>query len=163
MKFYIKQKVFTLKDQFDIMDETGKPVFKVAGKMFSISNKLQLQNLNGSIILHAQKKVLSFLPKYTLYSPHDEVVATIERKFGLKPKFLVQAGTDELRVEGSFFAHSFQVFDENRMLASIQKKLISFGDSYEIDIDDINNTELYLFIVIVLDQIIHEQQNRTHN
>ncbi|QMS84493.1 LURP-one-related/scramblase family protein [Candidatus Xianfuyuplasma coldseepsis] len=163
MKFYIKQKVFTLKDQFSIMDESGNPIYNVQGKMFSFSNKLQLQNPNGSVVLHAKKQVFRFLPKYFLYDPHDEEVATIERKFGLRPKFEIQAGVDNLRVEGSFFAHSFQIYKDDLIVASIQKKLISWGDSYEIDINDINNTELYLFIVIVLDQIIHEQQRRRHN
>ena len=160
MKFYIKQKVFTLKDQFSILDASGNPVYNVVGKMFSLSNKLQLQNLNGSVVLHAKKQVLRFLPKYFIYTPHDEEIATVTRKFGLRPKFEVEAGTDSLRVEGSFFAHSFQIFKDDVIVASITKKVISWGDSYEIDIDDINNTEIYLFIVIVLDQIIHEAENR---
>ena len=44
---------------------------------------------------------------------------------------------------------------------SKQKKVISWGDTYEINILDELNTELYLFIVIIIDQIIHEQRNKS--
>lgn len=160
MKFYIKQKVFSLKDQFSILNEMQQNVYQVQGKMLSISNKMDLMQPDGTVILHAHKKVFSFMPKYFIETPHGEELATVQRKFGLRPKFLVTVGDDELSVEGSLFAHSFHIMDDNQTVASIQKKVISWGDAYELDIPDDRRTVLLLFIVIIIDQVIHEQQNR---
>ena len=160
MKFYVKQKVFSLKDQFTILDAQQNTVYQVQGKMFSISNKLDLMNPDGSVVLRAHRKVMSFMPKYFVHTPHDEELAIVQRKFGLKPKFIVTVGDEELVVEGSLFAHSFQVMDSSQIVASISKKVISWGDTYEIDIIDERRLELLLFIVIIIDQVIHEQQNR---
>ena len=107
MKFYIKQKVFSLKDQFTILDASQNTIYLVQGKMFSISNKLDLMNPNGSVVLQAHRKVLSLLPKYFIHTPHDEELATVERQFGLRPKFQVTIGEETLSVSGSLFAHSF--------------------------------------------------------
>lgn len=163
MKFYIKQKVFSLKDQFTIMDASQNILYKVEGKMFSLSNKMELLNPNGSVVLKAHKKVLSLLPKYFITDPHDEELAIVQRKFGLRPKFEVTMGHQELSVDGSFFAHSFSVLNDAGVVASIEKKLISWGDTYEINVNSEQHLELLLFIVIIIDQVIHEQKNRNHN
>jgi len=159
MKFYIKQKVFSLKDNFKVMNESGKEVYQVHGKFFSIHNKLELLNIDGSQVYNAQRKVLSIFPKYTLFTPHGDNVAFVQRKFGIKPKFQVEVGNREYKVEGSFFAFSFGIFDGDQEVASIQKKVISWGDAYEIEISSGLDTELFLFLVIIIDQVLHEKKN----
>lgn len=161
MRFYIKQKVFSLKDRFRIMDETQQELYSVEGKFISIQNKLALNNMDGSQVLNAKRKMFALFPRYDIFTPHSEHLATIQKKFALRPKFSVYVGNEELQVEGSFFGHSFGVLRNGTEVASIQKKVISWGDTYEINILDELNTELYLFIVIIIDQIIHEQKNKS--
>lgn len=163
MKFYIKQKVFSLKDQFNVLDENQNQVYQVQGKMFSISNKLELLQPDGTLVYHSKKKIFSIMPKYFIFTPNDDEVATVQRKIAIKPKFEVVVENQELEVRGSLFAHSFQVYDDDRIVATIEKKIISWGDTYEIDILDERRIELMLFIVIIIDQVIHEQENRRHN
>ena len=163
MKYYIKQKVFSLRDKFRIMDETQKELYSVEGKFISIQNKLQLLHMNGSQALNAQKKLFKIMSRYDIFTPHNDHLATVQRKFSFRPKFLVTVGNEELQVEGSFFAHSFGIFRDGQEVASIEKKYISWGDTYEIDIQDDLNKELYLFIVIIIDQIIHEAETKRNN
>lgn len=163
MRFYIKQKVFSFKDKFRIMDEAQNELYSVEGKFISIQNKLQLLNVDGSQILNAKKKLFRLFPCYDIFTPHNEHLATIQKKFALRPKFMVQVGNEVLQVEGSFFGHSFGVIRNGQEVASIQKKYISWGDTYEINVLDELNKELYLFIVIIIDQVIHEQKSRSYN
>lgn len=163
MKYYIKQKVFSLRDKFAIKDYSQNDVFQVQGKFMSISNKLELLNMDGSQVLNSKKQLFRFLPLYNVYSNHDEHLATIKKKFSFKPKFEVTVGNEEYEVEGSIFAHSFFIKHNDREVASISKKVFSFGDSYEIDITEETQKELFLFIVIIIDQVIHEgQKNKIH-
>ena len=160
MKFYIKQKVFTLKDKFNITDENQNLLYQVKGKFMSITNKLELQNTNGDTLMRSHRKVFTFMPKYYIYDKHNQEVATIKRLFALRPKFYLSVLRKDLMVEGSLFAHSFTISDDEKVLASITKKIISWGDTYEIDIAEEENVELFLFVVIVLDQVIHERRHR---
>ena len=149
-----------MKDKFFIRDEQQNEVYQVQGKFMSITNKLELQNLDGDIILKSNRKVFTLFPTYYIYDRNEELLVTIKKKFSIRPKFTIIKGHKELEVEGSFFAHSFQVIDGTNVLASISKKVFSFGDSYEIIINEESEKEVFLFLVIIIDQVIHEQQKR---
>ncbi|MDC0558958.1 hypothetical protein OAO42_00950, partial [Candidatus Izimaplasma bacterium] len=55
---------------------------------------------------------------------------------------------------------SFGVIKDGNEVATISKKVMSFGDNYQIEILDERNKELYLFLVIIIDQVIHENQKK---
>jgi uncharacterized protein YxjI len=158
MKFYIKQKVFTLKDKFKITDESQSPLYEVKGKFMSITNKLELLDLSENVLYRSNRKVLTLLAKYFIYNQSGEEVAMIKRKFSLRPKFDLSILGKEMELEGSLFAHSFNIIHNGQSVAAIRKKIISWGDAYEIEIYDNKDIELYLFVIIILDQVIHEKK-----
>jgi len=161
MKFYIKQKVFSFKDQFRIMDETQNVLYEIKGKFMSIKNKLELTNQQGEMLLRSERKVLTLMPKYYIFDARDQEIALIKRIFGFKPRFDLNILNRDYFVDGSLFGHSFGIYDDNKnLVASISKKIISWGDTYEIDIQDEENVELFLFVVIIIDQVVHEKRNR---
>lgn len=163
MKFYIKQKVFSLKDNFDVFDEQQNPVYKVSGKFFSMKNKMELSNLNGDVLLSSEKKVFSFRPTYFIFDQHGTQIAKVKQKFSLRPKFEVNIYNQAAEISGNFFQRTFDVNVPGGVAASIRKKVFSFGDSYEIEINDTENTEIYLYLVIVIDQVLHERENKGNN
>lgn len=163
MKYYIKQKVFSLKDKFNVTDENENLKYQVQGKMFSLHNKMQLLDLNGDVLFSSSKKLLRLLPKYFIFDKGGAEVATIVRKFSVRPKFDLSILRKEQMVDGSLFAHSFNIIDGGHVVASIKKKIISWGDTYEIEIYEEENIELYLFVVIILDQVIHEGKKSVAN
>ncbi len=156
MIYYIKQKVFSVKDKFDVYDQNQELEYQFRGKLMSLSNKLELLDTSGEVILSAHKKLISFMPKYFVYDLFNDEVAVIKKLLAIPAKFSITALDKEYHVSGSLFAHSFTVSDSTGVVASIEKKLISWGDTYEIDIADEENAELFLFLVIVIDQIMHE-------
>lgn len=159
MQYFIKQKVFSFKDKFNITNEAQETLYQVEGKVFSIKNKLSLFNPTGDVVLEASKKLFQFLPKYTITTPDGQELAKVHKRFTLlRHKFSVFAGNQELIVTGNIIGHNFEIEKEGQFVASIKKKLFSFGDSYVIDIRDEVNQELYLFIVIIIDQILEEAE-----
>jgi uncharacterized protein YxjI len=159
MKFYIKQKVFSFKDKFNITDENQNLKYQVKGKFMSIQNKLEMLDDKEEVLFTSKKKLLRLFPKYLIFNPGEQEVASIVKKFSLRPKFDLSILNKEQTVDGSLFAHSFNINDNGRVVASISKKIISWGDTYEIEIFEEENVELYLFVVIILDQVIHERKN----
>ncbi len=157
MRYYIKQKVFSIGDKFDIFDENQNPVYHVEGKFFSISNKLRFLDVNDGEILNAKRKILSFFPTYYMYDESGTEVAMIRKKISfLGSKFVFNFKGKPMMITGNLFAHDFSIEDEGMSIVSVQKKYISWGDTYEINIDESHDTELFLFAVVILDQILHE-------
>jgi len=158
MKYYIKQKVFSFTSQFDIYDEHQHPAYKVSGHFMSLSNQLELLNSRGEMILQASKKIFTFLPLYTIYSSHGEPLATMKKLFSLHPNFVINFNRNEYQVSGDFFAHSYEISDGRNTVAYISKKYLTWGDTYEIDILDTDNLEVWLFTVIVIDQVLFQNK-----
>lgn len=163
MKFYIKQKVFSARNKFTIWNEREEEAYKVEGKMFSLKNYLELRRLDDSVIFSTEKKILSFLPKYTVFDVTGQEVAKVYKKFAFRPRFDVFHGQKKYHIEGSVFAHSFGITDGQNTVAEIKKKVFKIRDSYEIEIMAEEDKELFLFLVIMIDQILHEGKSGGHS
>ena len=161
MKFYVKQKLFSARNKFTIFNENEEEAYKVEGKMFSFKNYLELRRMDDSVVYSTQKKLMSFLPKYTVYDTVGEEVAKIFKKFAFRPRFDVFTGDERFYIEGSVFAHSFGITNGEQTVAEIKKKVFKLTDSYEIEIFEEKESELFLFIVIMIDQILHEGKNNS--
>ena len=49
-RYQIREKIFSLGDNFKIKDESGQDVFTVRSKLFSVGDKLVLEDMNGKYI-----------------------------------------------------------------------------------------------------------------
>lgn len=159
MRYYIKQHLFKLGEQFSIFNSQQEEVFFVKGRLFDWKNRIDLMDLHGNTILYTEKtSVFSFMPEYKIYSPNGQSHASIQMKFSfMRYRFNGYEGRNQLAIEGEVFSRHFSVYKNGQMAASIQKEF-SWGDSYVIDIMDEETDLLYLFIVLVIDQIIDAAQ-----
>ena len=64
MKLVLKEKVFTLKERFNVTDEQEQPLYSVEGKFFSWGHQLDIEDASGAHVAHIQQKVLALLPRY---------------------------------------------------------------------------------------------------
>lgn len=159
MKFYIKQKVFSFKNDFNIFDEHEQIKYRVHGKYFSLLNKLVLKDDHEHVLYKTQKEFFRIMSKYIICDNQRQKVASVQRHLSFTPHYSILYKDRHLNVKGSFFAHQFSITDGDLELASIQKKYLAWGDTYEIDIRDHQDIELLLFIVIIIDQTIHENKH----
>jgi uncharacterized protein YxjI len=163
MKFYVKQKLFSAKNKFTIFNENEEEAYKVEGKLFSLQNYLELRRMDDSVVYSTQKKILSLMPKYTIFDAVGKEVGKVFKKFSFRPRFDVFTEDERFYIEGSVFAHSFGITNGEQTVAEIKKKVFKLTDSYEIEIFEDKDVELFLFIVIMIDQILHEGRNNSYN
>ena len=149
MKLYAKQKVFTLKDKFRFFNELDEDVFFVEGKFWSWTKELHMTDPAGTELAVIKEKFLTFLPKFFVYI-NDQQVATISKKFTfLRAKYEIDCkGWD---IDGDFWDHNYSITDGGNTVASVRKKWLSWGDSYEIDITDPDDALLVAAIVLCID------------
>ena len=156
MRYIIKEKVFTFADRFNIEDQYGSPQFEVVGKIFSLGNKLNIYDLNGKELIYIEQKVFRFLPEYDIYR-EGNLIGKIKKEFTFfKPKFYIESTYGNLTIDGDVFHHNFNILRDGKPIAWINKKWISFSDTYSVDISDEEDQSFVLSIVIVLDQIFYD-------
>lgn len=152
MKFYVKQKIFSLNDKYEIFDEGGVVKYYVDGALFSIGSKFKMFDSNDNLLYEIHQKVLSFLPKYILLKDGNEI-ASIKKNLTLfRDNYTIeQLGWN---ITGDLWAHNYEIVCNGNIIASIKKEWFSFGDAYEFEINNANDVELVLAVIIMIDKML---------
>ena len=158
MKFYIREKIFSIGDSFSIKDVSGNDVFNVEEKIFSFGNKLRIYDMNNNEIVYIEQKLFKLLPEYNIYLSGN-YAAKVKKEFTLfSNKFHIESNMGNYEIEGDFFAHDFSIVKNGSIVAQINKKWLSWGDTYEIVINEEENYAFTLAMVIVIDQVLHDNK-----
>lgn len=162
MRYQIRQKIFSFGDNFVIRGENEEPRFIIKGKVLSFGDKLSLQDLNENELFYIEQKVFTFLPEYHIFQNGTEV-AMVKKEFTFfKPRFIIDSQYGNYEMEGDIFGYDFQITKGGRTVAYVSKKWFSFSDTYGVDIDDYENQAFLLSLVIVIDQVIHDENRNNH-
>lgn len=155
MKLYMKQKVFSLRDRFYIKDEFGNDRYYVEGEFFTIGRKLHLYDINGNELAFIQQKVLTFLPRFFVYMNGREVAEIVKEFTFLKPKYTINGlGWN---VDGDFWSHDYCVEKNGRNVASVHKAWFTWGDSYELNLNNPEDEVLTLAVVLAIDAVLYDE------
>jgi len=162
--FYMKQKVFSFRDRYKILDSEQNVIYHCEGKFFSISKKMKfIENSSEEVLYNFRRKILSILAKYYLTDVDGNEVAVVKRKFSFpRPKVEIESSKGNITLEGDYFAHNFTLLENGVELANVTKKWISWGDSYVISIIDESKTNFLLAIIILIDSIFHDNKNQNN-
>lgn len=157
MKLYMKQRVFSWTDRFDIADEYGASRYYVEGELFSWGKKLHIYNNMGQEVAFIGQKVMSWLPRYSV-EINGVVVATIVKDFTFfSPSYHVEGLPWEM--DGDFWAHDYVMYEGQHEIMRLSKAWFTWGDSYEIDIHDPQNEILCLSVALAVDCAVAQAQN----
>jgi len=157
MNFYLKQHVFTFGDQFTVYDRNENPRFLVEGEVFSFGKKLHIYDPAGNELVYIEQKVFSFMPKYYIYR-NERVVAEVVKEFTFFKQEYTINGLG-WHVSGDVFDHEYSLDDGTRTVATVSKQWFTWGDTYEISIDDSVEPILALAVVLVIDACLESKND----
>ena len=146
MRLYMKQKMISITQGFNIMDENGSPVFKVKGELLTIGRKLHLLDLEGNELAFIRQKLLTILPKMYIYQNGQEIAIVKRELTLLRPRFVIE-GLDWV-IQGDYLAHDYSILVGNHPICRIHKVWLALGDCFEIDVDE--SVDLIPVIAVIL-------------
>ena len=149
MKLYIKEKVFSWKDKFWVKDENGNDKYLVEGEMISFGKKLHVYDVDGNEVAFIREHMWSVLPAYRVFC-NNQQVAEIKKKFTmLLPKYTIEGLNWE--VKGKVNVHRYEIIQGERTIVSINKKWMTWADTYELDIANGEDEIIALAVVLAID------------
>ncbi len=157
MNLYIKQHVFSWRDRFAIMDESGRDKYTAEGQLFSWGKKLHVYDMSGREVIYIQQKVMSWKPRYHIFVGERQIAELVKEFTFFKPRYTV-AGLD-WEVEGDFWAHEYVVSRGDCAVVTLSKKWFTWGDSYVLDIPDERNELPALAVMLAIDCAVAQQQS----
>lgn len=150
MKLLIKQRVFSWSETYDVYDEEQNSKYFVKGKVFSMNRQIYVYDTKtkeelGSI----QQKMFTMMPQFEVCKD-NRVYGTIKKKVSMfHPKY--ELDYNGWYVEGDTFGWNYEVYKEDMLIFRITKKLLEWGDTYELDIQNEEDEFFALLLVIAID------------
>ncbi|WHA09028.1 LURP-one-related family protein [Enterococcus montenegrensis] len=148
-KLYIKQKVFSIGEKFNVTDADQEPLYHVQGSFLKIPKQFTIFDRNDHVIGEITKKVLALLPQFTVMID-DEAAIVIKKELTLfKARYHIEA--DGISVQGNWWDMDFEVVKDGLQIAVINKRWVSWGDTYEVTVFDERYEKLIVALVVAID------------
>jgi uncharacterized protein YxjI len=159
MRYQVREKIFRLGEDNDILNEAGQPALQVDGKVLSLHGLMLVNDLAGTEVGRVSRKLVALRATYEI-TLAGGVSAEVHQRFTgpFHPKWnLSVSGGAELEIGGNFAGHDFTITENGQTIATISKAWISLADSYGVDIVAGQNDLLLLCSVLALEA----EQDRT--
>ncbi len=149
MKLLFKQRLFSWFDSYDIYNQNGDVIYTVKGQL-SFGHCLNIYDAVGNQIGTVKEKILTFLPKFEIYT-ENRYLGCISKEFSFfKPRFNIDY--NGWQTEGDFFEWDYRITDERgTLIATVSKELFNFTDTYSLDIVEPQNALGVLLLVLAID------------
>ena len=155
MRLFIRQRIFSWTDSYDIYDENGNARYEVRGAFFSLGHQIHVYDKNapeGSCeVGWIRQKLFTLMPTFEIIL-NGQVCGTIRKEFTLlRPRYHVDfQGWD---VTGNLMGWDYQVVQNDRPVLTISKELFRFTDAYVLDYANAADEIPALLLVLAIDAV----------
>jgi uncharacterized protein YxjI len=158
MRYHLKERFLTIKDDFVVRNDQNDIVFDVKGSFLRIGDYLRIYDRNtGEEIFSIKEKVFSYEKQYMFYQNSSEI-ATIRRK--KNPDFVNNffeidcANGTVLQLHGNFQEWDFEIVDQYaHVYGHISREFAFLSDHYTVDIPDGIDAPFVIATAVVLDEM----------
>ena len=160
MRYMVRERLFRLGEDNDILDEAGNPVYQVDGKALSLHNLMIVNDLQGNQLAQVSRKLVSLMATYEV-SFAAGGGAEVHQRFSspLHPKWTIAVENGPtLEMTGNLLGHDFRITQDGAPVATVSKAWVSLTDAYGVDIAEGQNDLLILCSVLALES--EQDRNR---
>jgi uncharacterized protein YxjI len=151
--YVIRERFFSIGDDFDIVDDHGDKVFHVDGKVFSVRNKLVIEDPSGREVASVHRHLVSLRPTYEVRIGGEKAAEVRKKLFTpFREKFTIDVpGPDDLEMKGDLIDHEYTIDRGGREVAAVSKRWLTIRDTYAVQIAADQEPLLVLGSVLALD------------
>jgi uncharacterized protein YxjI len=163
MRYLVRERLFSISDDFWVTDEGGNRVFLVDGKALRLRETFELKDASGRKLATIHKKFLTFTDAMEI--EHDgELAATVHKAVfsPLHHRAVIDIpGRGRLEAVGNLIDKDFEIRDGGQPVAWISRSWFRIRDTYGVEVAPGENDALILCVAICLDRIHHDAERRS--
>ncbi len=166
MRYYLRERAWSLTEAFLIRDDAGNPVFEVRGKFFHIGDDLVLfDRYSGQELVHIKQRVISLMPRYDLYRGEQHWGSVHEQLHLFGERFKVKGENGMIfHIDGNIWNWNFTISDDyGNLLGQVNRQFAIFRDSYAIDVAPNVDGPFILALAIVIEMIKEHHDRKRAN
>lgn len=156
MKLFVKEKLFSIHNRYYIYNENDEIAYEIESKAISIGDKTTIYDKNHNIVAYIEQELFHFMPHYNVYIENNY-------EYQIKKKFNMFKNDYELsnsyKVEGSILNLNFTIINNfGKEIAIVNRKFVSIGDKYQIEILDEKDVNTILTIIVAITNDVDRSQ-----
>jgi uncharacterized protein YxjI len=157
-QYQMREKMFSIGDDYWIETSGGERVFKVDGKALRVRDTLIIEDTSGAELCKIQEKKLRVRDTMEI-ERHGDTLATVKKAMitPLRERFSVDVHHgDDLDVHGNIVDHEYTIERDGRKVAEVSKRWFRVRDTYGIEIGGGEDDALLLAVAVCLDRMTHD-------
>jgi uncharacterized protein YxjI len=154
-QYRMREKMFSIGDDFWIETADGERAFKVDGKALRIRDTFVLETASGEELYSIQEKKLSVRDRMDIERAGNKV-ATIKKALvsPLRDRYSIDVEDgDDMEAKGNIVDHEFKIERGGDTVAEISKRWFRVRDTYGIEVAPDQDDALILAITVCIDQM----------
>lgn len=154
MNLFIRKKAYIFMDRYNVLDDTGRVVYSIDGKLIRRFGQLEMRDRAGVLTYRIEKDINPFFPSYTISDESDSVQASLIQKFNIHPNFEFDFDNNTYSITGNIRACDFAVMSGESVAAKIAKRSLRWGDTYILSIQDLEIAPVFCAMTVCLDNAL---------
>ena len=151
--YVIRERFFSIGDDFDVLDEHGTKLFHVDGKVFSVRNRVVIEDPSGVEVASVHRHLVAMRPTYEIRIGGEKAAEVRKKLFTpFRDKFTIDVpGPDDLEMKGDLLDHEYVIQLGGQDVAAVSKRWLTVRDTYAVQIAAGVEPLLILCSVLALD------------
>ncbi len=158
-RYQMRQRMFSIGDDFVIQNAQGQPAFRVDGKALRIRSTLFFETMQGQQLYKIQERMVRVRDSMSILRPDGSPAAKVHNALitPLRDRWQIDIpGGAGLSTKGNIVNHEYRIEQGGRPVATVSKQWFRIRDSYGVDIAPGQDDALILAICTVIDMMAHE-------
>jgi uncharacterized protein YxjI len=167
MRFVLRDRIFSLGEDYWVVDEAGNRPFFVDGKALSMRQTFELKGAQGEVYAVAHKKLLAVRDTMVVEAGGGEV-ARVHRKLisPIHNSYIIELSDgEEWTAKGDIFEKDYTIECPQGVVARTSRQWFRIRDAYGVEIYH-PNVPVTLAIVVCVDELVEDhkrkQQDQQH-
>ena len=156
--YQMREKMFSIGDDYWIESGRGQRAFKVDGKALRVRETLVIEDPSGRELYKIQEKKLRVRDTMEV-ERDDDTVATIKKAMisPLRDRYSISVRDgDDLEAKGNIVDHEYTVERNGDKVAEVSKRWFRVRDTYGIEVRPGQDVPLILTIAVCIDRMSHD-------
>jgi uncharacterized protein YxjI len=151
----MREKLFSIGDDFWIEDQSGERAFKVNGKALRVRDTFVLEDASGNELLKVHERMLRVRDTMEIERDGGKA-ATIKKALvaPLRDRFSIDVeGGEDMEAKGNVVDHEYKIERGGDQVAEVSKRWVRVRDTYGVQVAQGQDDALILAVTACIDQM----------
>ena len=160
--YVIRERFFSIGDDFDVLDEHGAKVFHIDGKVLSVRDKVVIEDPSGQEVATLHRHLVSLRPTYEIRIGGEKAAEVRKKLFTpFREKFTIDVpGPDDLEMKGDLLDHEYVIERGGEQVAAVSKRWLTIRDTYAVQVAAGIEPLLVIGSVLALDLALDRERDK---